>query len=288
MIMRFQPSTFTTLLFMVVSLGVSSVAVAYPPAPGMTVTGLVRDEYGWALQRNGAQVVFKVGANEVARQIIQSNASFSESYRVQIPMDSGLVGAAYRTGALTVSMPFSVEIHVNGSVYHPIETLRGDLFADDPGSSLTLDLTLGRDQDHDGLPDDWELWQLQAAGFFPGHPDYHLDFFGTPGDADGDGVSDLNEYLTGTMAALASDVPRFRILRVMNNDLVELEYNAVFQRAYRLETSEDGHSWRGVPASLDDPRAPSNSAWVANRTASSQKIYVPGVAPTQFFRLRTR
>lgn len=50
-----------------------------------------------------------------------------------------------------------------------------------------------RDTDRDGMPDDWEI----AEGFNP------LDASDAPLDADGDGLSNLNEFLLGTNPRLA-------------------------------------------------------------------------------------
>ncbi|MFN0129044.1 MAG: hypothetical protein ACKV19_20410 [Verrucomicrobiales bacterium] len=36
---------------------------AFPPAPGFTVYGMVRDEFGWAVTSPEARIVFKNAAN---------------------------------------------------------------------------------------------------------------------------------------------------------------------------------------------------------------------------------
>lgn len=260
---------------------------AFPPAPGMVVKGIVRDEYGWVLRDEGAEVVFRQGAIEIARAPIVNDINFGFNYTVQLPTDSGVTPEPYRPGALVVSSNYSVEIHVANAIYLPIETLSGALPIPESGSTVSLDLTLGTDSDGDGLPDDWELWQLQVAGLYPGDANYNLNQLGAPGNYDGDAFSDYQEYLTGTLASINFSHIKFDLVSARGPNPAEFDYYAVRDKAFQVESSDDGENWTVVPVSLDVPLAAGTSAWTAEVTGTKQ-LFIPKEGPRQFYRLRIR
>jgi Tol biopolymer transport system component len=82
------------------------------------------------------------------------------------------------------------------------------------------------DSDGDGLPDDWELWNLGT-----------LDQNG-PQDSDGDGVSNTREYRAGTHPGDAAS--RLEMLvPVVKNNQAHLRWYAVPGVAYLLERASD-------------------------------------------------
>jgi hypothetical protein len=91
------------------------------------------------------------------------------------------------------------------------------------------------DSDGDGLPDSWELAHFG-----------NLSRDGS-GDFDGDGMTDLAEYLAGTDPTNAADA-----LAIASADLagggVTLRFNAVAGRSYRIEFSDalTAPNWQSV------------------------------------------
>lgn len=264
----------------------ASTASAYPPAPGVTLKGLVRDEFGWVLRDTGAEVVVRQGTVVIGRAPIVNEVDFDYNYRVNLPVDSNVKADPYRAGALLLASTYSVDVEVGGVIYTPIETLLGELPIPEPGTVIALDLTLGDDTDGDGLPDDWELWQLQAAGMAPGDFDYNLAQLGN-GDADSDGLTDLEEYLAGTFALFAFSNFRLEAESFHSPNLVEFNYYGVRDRAYRLQASTDMVTWEPVPVLLDSPFSFEVSAWTSNRTGWL-KLYAPPRGPRRFYRLEVR
>jgi hypothetical protein len=81
------------------------------------------------------------------------------------------------------------------------------------------------DTDADGLPDDYET----AWGFDPGNA------ADAPADADGDGASNLAEYLAGTNPWLAGDNLRFLALPQRTAAGMLLVFNPAPAKSHRLE-----------------------------------------------------
>ena len=270
---------------------------AYPPAPAVSVYGLVRDQFGWVIDYRGAEIVFKSGSKEIARQPIVSNLKFNESFRAQLPVDTNGKDSAYRQEALAPSDYFTVEVHIDGKVYHPIESfirpdngkpvVRGAFQIVEAGDSIRLDLSLGEDADGDQLPDAWERWQLETIGLDENDPLFGLDILSPDNDADRDGVSDLEEFRAGTIALFPDDSLRLDVVRMVPGEFLELEYPAVKDKAYILEMSDDGKVWVSARVALDDPLAPPKSAWFAEKS-SEQTLFAPADQPFRIFRLRVR
>ncbi len=98
----------------------------------------------------------------------------------------------------------------------------------DPGSWAAAFPTPGRgtfpDRDRDGLPDDWE-----AAYSFD--PDDAAD---AGLDGDGDGLTNLQEYLSGTNPRDASSCLKFDAVTV-SNGMATLRFTAVAGKSYTIQ-----------------------------------------------------
>ena len=106
------------------------------------------------------------------------------------------------------------------------------------------------DINENGIPDDWELFYFGSLNVSTNHADF-----------DGDGVSDLHEYLAGTSP---SDPASF--LHVMNADAMDdgvivLEWPSAIGRQYRIWRSPALLGPHELMASAIDATPPSNT-WV--------------------------
>jgi hypothetical protein len=92
--------------------------------------------------------------------------------------------------------------------------------------------TWGRDRNHDGLPDDWQTtyWGIDAKAWpLPS------------ADSDGDGASNLSEFLAGTDPVDAASALRISIQPTAAGLL--LQWNAVAGSVYQLQVSSNLATW---------------------------------------------
>jgi hypothetical protein len=87
--------------------GCAAVARAYPPAPGETLYGTVRDERGRVWAKGAARVIVSNDAGEIVRTPIDLAPEEGVNDAVHVPMDSGTVGANYTPTALQPTVGFT-------------------------------------------------------------------------------------------------------------------------------------------------------------------------------------
>ena len=227
----------------------ASGARAFPPAPNYTLYGTVRDQVGQTVTAEGAVVILLKGGIEVGRTAINSAQALDLNYELKVRIDQNRVGTAlYTEKAVPAQGLFSIVVEMNGLRYYPIE-VSGNLTAGKGSERVRLDLNLGEDSDHDGLPDVWEQWQLYQAGRFPDESGkWPINLIDKDGDFDGDGQSNYMEYIAGTFAGDATE--RFDVtIKSRVADRARFEFFAVTGKTYTLERSTDLKTWTSVPFS---------------------------------------
>jgi len=216
--------------------------VAFPPAPTFTYHGTGRDSFGNSLGNNeNAVLLLKRGTEIIAEAPIAEGLRQGENFRIQAPMDLGendpYTDKAVDSGDLVY---FEVRFPDRTLPVTAIRTLVNQV--GQPAGVVRFDFTIGADLDGDGLPDDWEYYQLDEAGLNPGDELYSLATFG-PGDHDKDGVSDFSEYIAGTFAFLNPDSFKLRIVSTDDEGYTQILLDVKFGRRYRFETSPDMAKW---------------------------------------------
>ncbi len=225
-------------------------ASAYPPAPPHTLYGMLRDEMGNPLAREDARVVFESENGTTFATRLAPGLAPGVNYEILVPMDAGITPDLYRPSAMSPLVPFRLKVTVGGRTYLPIE-MSGDLRElGEPAGNTRLDLTLGLDSDGDGLPDAWKDMVIAMMGGGLTRDDIRPD-----DDLDGDGFTNLQEYIAGTYAWDPHDRLALEILHA-GEGRATLEFLAINGRTYRIEASGDLNNWEPVtfhiPA-LDDP-----------------------------------
>jgi hypothetical protein len=214
---------------------------AFPPAPHHEIYGMVRDEYGRPITLVAdAQILLQPLGGVSIKSHIGSDLDPSVNYRLNIPMDAGLTDDNYKPTALRPMVPFLLKVQVGPHVYLPIEMSGSYASLGQPGASTRLDLTLGEDTDGDGLPDAWERLLSQQMGGGLGIGDISGE-----GDADGDGISNLLEYLAGTYAYDPQDGFRLNLVEFVDGQ-ARLEFMVVRGHRYTLYASEDLETWSPI------------------------------------------
>jgi hypothetical protein len=275
----------TRLFFIVLLTLLTALQVrAYPPAPAFTVFGTIRDAFGWEISSSSAEVLFKEsGTGKVISRGMVTPGTLTENYRLQLPLDHNRTGVPYRAEAVNTLAAFTVEVVIDGVTWFPVQAGANPVTTLQSANFTRVDLVLSEDSDGDQLPDAWEEWQLEAAGLDP----LRLDLIDRDGDADGDGLSNYNEYVAGTFSLLTSDTFHLEFTGIAADGWSEFQFLAVIGKRYYLERSRDLVLWQRAPFTLGTTRerAGEISDWQAPDTLFQHISSPPDGSGRWFYRL---
>jgi len=257
---------------------------AFPPAPHQTLFGVVRDEQGNPLALPKSSVVLEVPGSPAVTATVRNTTGVDGNYQLTVPMDSGLTAARYKPSALFPAAAFTLKVRIGTVNYVPIEMTGVNGLVAEPGKTARVDLTLGVDSDGDGLPDAWERMLLAAMGRNGTLKDVRPD-----ADDDGDGISNLKEYLAGTYAFDPADGFVVTAKGVENGRSV-LEFLALRGRTYTVEASADMSGWKPVGFAMpgDAANAAERTEFLADDVKPVQVRVAQGAAAEdrRFFRVK--
>lgn len=263
---------------------------AFPPAPHFTIYGDARDQYGNLIPAGSVSVVLYKGGVETMRVPLTEAAGRDFNYQLRIRIDMLRDStAAYSSKALSAGTVFTLGIEAGGMVYYPIE-MSSPPAVGSPSGRRRLDLTLGVDSDGDGLPDAWEESQLHQAGILAGPNGWDLSLMDKNGDFDGDGVSNLVEYLSGTYAADASSSVDLKIREKLPGT-ARLEFYGIRGKSYTLQSSVDLKTWSAASFSLTAPGADPAGDSLNSLTATTTgviSLHTAAAPATTCYRLTIR
>ncbi len=251
-------------------------ADAYPPAPFHLFYGMLRDEYGTPINITTAEVVLETSSGVKIKTTVNPGIETGANYRLEVPMDAGLMAAPYQPTALRPLVPFRIKVRIAGVTYLPIEMAGDYANLGQPGQRTRLNLTLGEDSDGDGLPDAWErLINPDISQVKPG------------GDA-GNGLTYLQTYYAGTYAVAPKDGFSLSIVDY-NKGAPLLEFLAINGRTYTLFGSGDLKTWKAVSFRIpaDGTNAPVRASFQTD-TVKTVRIEVStegSEQPPAYFRL---
>jgi hypothetical protein len=267
-------------LLWVMLLGLSPLTprvAAFPPALPHTFYGLIRDELGNPLPA-GAAITLESSSGVKVYGVVSDIFEAGVNYRLRVPLDAGLTNDRYKPTALHPAAPFKITIRVGATVFLPIEMTHDFAHIGEPGKSTLLNLTLGEDSNGDGLPDAWQRRINADLGkVTPG------------GDADGDGLTNEQEYLAGTYASDPANGFALSIVRLQDSVPV-LAFTAITGRTYIILGSSDLNSgWSPVQVRLAGAAATSTPLSSYTSTGVSKlevEVATPaGEAAARFFKL---
>lgn len=261
-------------------------AQAFPPTPPHTIYGQIRDEYGTPLTVADATIVFETPDNVTVRGAVIPTLAPGVNYRLPIPMDAGLTQDAYKPTAMRPNFPFKLKVQIGDTTYLPIE-MAGDFSAlGQSGKETRIDLTLGVDSDNDGLPDAWENYLISSLG-----GGLTLADINGNDDADKDGLSNLQEYLTGNFAHDPENGFTLAISGLHpQTGLPKLRFLALRGRSYSITGSADLKTWHSVDFTLPNDAANPRNNYTSSGVADLTVDVFPGEVQSglRYFQLRVQ
>lgn len=220
---------------------------AFPPAPHHTITGIVRDEFGYEMNEGGSVILETDSGIELSTPL-NGELLVDASYRLEVPMDAGVTPDSYTPNALSPLVPFTMRVQIGNKRLLPFEMEGLTLSMGDPGGLSVINLTLGEDKDGDQIPDQWELSLLEKLPT-KGSIEEILPY----DDLDGDGLTNYEEYLAHTYAYDVLEGLDLAIHEVEDSYSV-LRFLVVDGHRYTILGSEDASDWQVVGFRLEtDP-----------------------------------
>ena len=265
-----------------VLIGGSVGVLAGIPRVPCTIYGLVKDSYGQPYLSN-ARITFLNPEDAVAaRHDIAGLIGYGINFQVSVEMDSGS-SDRYADYASRKGEVLKIVVQVDGVQKPLLEASTVTLT--DHGTDIALSLTTGTDTDGDGLPDEWERQMMAGSGGAITNITQILP----EDDFDGDGASNMHEYLSGTFAFLDYDSFAISDLERTEDGRFIFRFLSVPGKSYGIETSDnlsDSDSWAAGTFSLSADEESTQSRIVGD--GYYKTMYIEIGEGSQFMRLMAK
>lgn len=265
---------FLLCVFYCMSLGLGLSGVPQPPC---VFYGQARDEYGCPYVSD-AEVILRVEGRVCSRWPILGMLTPGVNFKLSLALDDGST-EPYASYAAHPGQKVTISVLTNGRERSIMETRV--LEAGQAGDMIGIYVTAGSDVNADGLPDQWQQMLVDGSGGLLSDFNQVL-----PGDDfDGDGVSNRDEYLSGTYAFLNDDFLRVEEMANLPNRTVRLSFLTTRGFTYQIYAADQTTAdWRPVALSLSEASgAPLYNAVVGDGNFLS--VYVEMTGAVQFYRL---
>ena len=224
------------------------------PLPPFTVYGMVKSWNGRAYSSNdNATVIAKIGGVEVDRCQAVSGVYPDLNYRVHIPMASAPVSGKGSTGD-----PITFEVYYDGQS-HAVPPGETPPVVGETGTAMACDLVVGTDLDGDGMPDEYE--NLLLPYYIEAGRGTNIWAILPDDDFDGDGYSNEQEFLAGTIPVEESDFLKIDEFKSSSAGLMALKFLSAPGRTYTVPQTENlvSNAWTASELSLSTGLPPSQA-----------------------------
>ncbi len=215
------------------------------PLPSFTFYGEVRNAYGQPYtQVDKAELIVRAGGRECGRTTVDERLGPGSNYRVEVPLDNGQ-GELYAPFAARPGDQPAFVIRVGSQEYAVMDPTNAPPVGA-PGSRLRLNFFRDTDCDYDGIPDSW------MTLFFGHATALASDHSRAQDDHDGDGMSNLQEFLAGTDPSWDVDrleIDKFVYLPQINR--FGLGYYSVRAKSYQVLGASPMPQWQEMDFSVN-------------------------------------
>ncbi len=249
------------------------------PVPSITFYGLFLDTYGWPYPEDHVIEIRSEGRRILSRNLL-SAAGKDYNFIVRIPYDSG--GELDNYSAGTVGFGSDFDVRVTDPAGRTIVST--NFIVQLPaGAVVNINAASGTDTLGDGLPDPLRRWIWAADGL---SLTYNPSAYRASDDSDGDGISNLAEYIAGTDPSNPEDVLALAIQPTPDAASVQLSFFSVPGKTYRVqvgEVREVGVTWSDAPFARSPGASPDTlNAWGTGRWLS---LFVDASPSSRLYRV---
>lgn len=224
------------------------VATWAAPAPLITFYGMITDEFGWPCE-GAVKLVFKSSGAVVFSKDLTLARGRDYNYIVRVPYDTGVVD--YSPASIAMGDTVTAQVIAGDGTLLAEKTMTVDFPA---GAVINLNASASTDSQGDGIPDALRRW-IWLCLDVPGPFDPRT--ITASMDSDGDGVSNLAEYLAGTDPANPFDYLKLNITQALagqsglvSSNIPQLYWFSVPGKTYRVEVGSIGAGavqWAPLP-----------------------------------------
>ena len=265
---------------LVLGLAVSLPVAAGLPLPSLTFYGMLLDEFGWPYPTDDTIEVYAQGV-KILSHPLTSAVGNDYNFLLRVPYDTGGKLGDYSPDVISPGDNVLIRLVDNGLGQAVIST--NFICTLPAGSVVQFNSRSGTDSLGDGISDELRQWIWGAVGdgsvFAPSK-------VRATDDSDGDGVSNLDEFLAGTDPANPDDALGVSITRTPYPGVTQLQFFSVPGKTYQMQTgtlTEGGISWSTAPFAAS-PEA-TRSFTQAVGTGHYVSAFVSAATEVQLFRV---
>lgn len=258
------------------------------PQPMVIYYGQALNEYGTPYAKGAADVILRIGTNDVARHAIVGSYAPGVNFVLRVPVDAGINTRPYVDYAAKVGDTVTILIADKHGERVVIENA---VIPDvsNPGDLYPIRVTAGTDLDGDGLPDEWELELIARLG----DPGITTIYDVRPNDdADGDGATNLEEYIAGTVPYLGYDVFAAEDMEwASDGSLLTIRVLSAYGRVYQVmsaPTTLVGQSYDWAPCPYATAANGEATIHLTEGTGNWITFYIEPTVESQVFHLSVK